>query len=160
MYDELKTRRTLLAGTGAIGAAVLLVGCGDDGDAAAAPPTGTPASAEPTPTPAAEPTSAATPAAGSGKALAKTADIPVGGGMIFPDDDVVVTQPAQGTFKAFSATCTHQGCTVGTVANGTINCACHGSRFRIEDGSVAGGPAVRPLPAAAVTVTGDTISKG
>ncbi|WP_425424152.1 Rieske (2Fe-2S) protein [Streptomyces longwoodensis] len=81
----------------------------------------------------------------------------MGGGKVFADRKVVVTQPAQGEFKAFSAICTHQGCTVATVAGGTINCPCHGSEFRIEDGSVARGPASRPLPAERITVQGDSI---
>lgn len=81
----------------------------------------------------------------------------MGGGKIFADRKVVVTQPDRGEFKAFSAVCTHQGCTVATVADGTINCPCHGSEFRITDGSVAGGPATRPLPAERITVQGDSI---
>ena len=72
--------------------------------------------------------------------------VPVGGGTIVAAHGVVVTQPSAGVFAAFSATCTHLGCTVRAVAGGTINCFCHGSRFRITDGSVAGGPAPRPLP--------------
>jgi Rieske Fe-S protein len=96
-------------------------------------------------------------AAGSGP-LAKTADIPVGGGKILAAKKIVVTQPAAGQFKAFSATCTHQGCTVGEVSGGLIICPCHNSRFRIADGSVADGPATSPLPPVAITVTGDTIS--
>ncbi|MFC4507983.1 MULTISPECIES: Rieske (2Fe-2S) protein [Streptomyces] len=95
--------------------------------------------------------------AAAGTALAKTTDIPVGGGKIFKDQKVVVTQPTKGDFKAFSAVCTHQGCTVGTVADGTINCPCHKSEFRIADGSVAAGPAPSPLPAEQITVKGDSI---
>jgi Rieske Fe-S protein len=90
--------------------------------------------------------------------LTTTADIPVGGGTIFPADTVVVTQPTKGQFKGFSATCTHEGCTVGTVSNGTINCPCHGSMFSITDGSVQGGPAPSPLPEVPITVTGNNIS--
>ena len=71
---------------------------------------------------------------------------------------VVVTQPTAGTFKAFSSTCTHMGCTVSSVKNGTINCPCHGSRYSIADGSVQGGPAPRPLAARRIAVTGSTIS--
>ncbi len=71
---------------------------------------------------------------------------------------MVVTQPEAGTFKAFTAICTHQGCTVTNVSNGTINCACHGSRFKIEDGSVAQGPANGPLQAVDITVTGTAIT--
>jgi nitrite reductase/ring-hydroxylating ferredoxin subunit len=99
----------------------------------------------------------AAPAAPAGTALAAVADIPVGGGLVLGDRDLVITQPVAGTFMAFSATCTHQGCTVGDVAGGTINCPCHGSRFAVADGSVAKGPATRPLPAKAVRVEGSSI---
>ena len=78
-------------------------------------------------------------------------------GLIFPPEKVVVTQPEAGTIVAFSSICTHQGCEVSTVADGTINCPCHGSKFAIADGSVAGGPAKKPLPPVAVNVTGDVI---
>jgi nitrite reductase/ring-hydroxylating ferredoxin subunit len=100
------------------------------------------------------------PAAGGqvGAPPARTADIPVGGGKVFADRDLVVTQPVAGTFKAFSATCTHQGCTVAEVAGGTINCPCHGSRFGVADGAVKAGPAPRPLPARTITVQGDAIT--
>ncbi len=81
-----------------------------------------------------------------GAALAKTSDIPAGGGKVFPAQKVVVTQPTPQQFHAFSATCTHMGCTVSTVANGTINCPCHGSKYSITDASVVSGPAPRPLP--------------
>jgi Rieske Fe-S protein len=91
------------------------------------------------------------------KAIAKTADVPVGSGVIV--DEVVVTQPTAGVFKGFSATCTHAGCTVKNVANGTINCPCHGSKFNL-DGTVANGPAARPLEAKTVSVQGDSIVLG
>ncbi|MFD8568594.1 Rieske (2Fe-2S) protein [Streptomyces sp. NPDC059639] len=92
--------------------------------------------------------------------LAKTSDIPVGGGKIFAAEKVVVTQPARGEFKAFSAVCTHEGCLVNSVAGGTINCPCHGSRYRIADASVAGGPAPRPLPPRRIEVSGNSITLG
>jgi len=93
------------------------------------------------------------PAAG----LAATGDIPVGGGTVFENEQVVITQPVAGDFKAFSAVCTHQGCVVADVSGGTINCACHGSKFGL-DGAVANGPATTPLPSRAVKVSGDQIS--
>ena len=86
------------------------------------------------------------------------ATIPVGGGKVFADQKVVVTQPASGEFKAFSAVCTHQSCVVADVADGTINCACHGSKFDITTGAVKNGPATSPLPEKQVTVDGDGIS--
>jgi Rieske Fe-S protein len=97
-------------------------------------------------------------AGGGGTAIGKTSDVPVGGGAIFKNEQVVVTQPAAGTFKGFSAVCTHQGCVVATVADGTINCNCHGSKFKIADGSVANGPASSPLTERSVTITGDQIT--
>ncbi|MGW1287066.1 Rieske 2Fe-2S domain-containing protein [Streptomyces sp. NPDC002586] len=90
--------------------------------------------------------------AATGTELGRTSDIPEGGGKIFKDQKVVVTQPTKGHFKAFSAICTHLGCTVNTVANGTIDCPCHGSKFHIADGSVAHGPATKPLPAKSIKV--------
>jgi Rieske Fe-S protein len=115
-------------------------------------------------TPAAPATSASTgastggaPAAG-GTPLASTSSIPVGGGTIFADKKVVVTQPVAGTFKAFSSTCTHLGCTVAKVADGLIQCPCHGSRYSIVDASVKAGPAPRPLPPMNITVTGGEIT--
>lgn len=95
--------------------------------------------------------------AAQANAIAKTADVPVGSGVIV--DEVVVTQPSAGVFKGFSSTCTHAGCTVSEVAGGTINCPCHGSKFNL-DGTVANGPATKPLEAQAVTVQGDSIVLG
>jgi Rieske Fe-S protein len=78
--------------------------------------------------------------------LGAARDIPVGGGQIFGAERVVVTQPARGRYRAFSAVCTHVGCLLNQVADGTIDCPCHGSRFRVADGAVVTGPAPRPLP--------------
>ncbi len=93
-----------------------------------------------------------TPATKAGSALATAADVPVGGGMVLTDLEVVVTQPAKGEFKAFSAVCTHQGCVVEKVEDGEISCPCHGSRFDVEDGDVTSGPATEPLPEIKVEV--------
>jgi Rieske Fe-S protein len=78
--------------------------------------------------------------------------IPVGGGVVYPSHGVVVTQPTAGTFKCFSSSCTHLGCTVDKVAAGLIQCPCHGARFSIDDGSVKAGPAPRPLTVEQFTV--------
>ena len=88
-----------------------------------------------------------------------TADVPVDGGKIFDAQKIVVTQPEAGHFKAFSAVCTHQGCTVGDVTT-TINCPCHGSRYSIADGSVVQGPATTPLPPYPVKVSGAEVTVG
>jgi Rieske Fe-S protein len=93
-------------------------------------------------------------AAGGGAIDVKTADVPVGGGVVLSDQKVVVTQPTAGTYKAFSAVCTHQGCIVASVSDGTIQCPCHGSTFSAADGSVQGGPAPAALTTLAVAVNG------
>lgn len=91
--------------------------------------------------------------AATGTLLGLVKDIPVGGGMVYTSAKVVVTQPAKGVFKAFSAVCTHVGCICNKVADGTIDCPCHGSEFKITDGAVVTGPAPSPLPARTITVS-------
>jgi len=132
------SRRAVLAsaGIGAVGA-VTLAGCGSAGQAAS---------------------DAAGSATNAVKDAISKAAVPVGGGKIFADQKVVVTQPTSGEFKAFSAVCTHQACIVADVSGGTINCACHGSRFDITTGAVKNGPASSPLPEKKVTLSGDGIT--
>jgi Rieske Fe-S protein len=146
------SRRHALTGAVTVGlGAPLLAACGDDGDETATEPGGESSS----------PSDAASSGSGGGggaAALAATSDIEVGGGTIFADERVVVTQPTEGEFKGFSSTCTHQGCQVSSVADGTINCTCHGSQFSIEDGSVDEGPATKGLSEKTVTVTGDSLT--
>ena len=85
------------------------------------------------------------------------ADVPVGGGVVLADAGPGGDPAQAGTFKAFSATCTHQGCAVIEVEGGTINCPCHGSEFAVADGSPTAGPAKKPLPETAVKVQGSSI---
>ncbi|MYX12845.1 Rieske 2Fe-2S domain-containing protein [Streptomyces sp. SID8374] len=152
------TRRRTVLTAGAAGAAALVTGCGSSGDEsgggdASGTPTGTASdAASPGTSPDASP--------GGGEELASTDDIPVGGGTIFKEQKVVVTQPEEGEFKAFSAVCTHAQCLVSTVSDGTINCPCHGSKFSITDAAVETGPATRPLPAEQITVAGGSIRLG
>ena len=89
--------------------------------------------------------------------LARTADIPVGGGKVLTGKKIVITQPQAGTFHAFTAICTHLGCIVNTVSGGTINCPCHGSKYSIVNGSVVNGPAPLPLAAVSIMVQGTSI---
>ncbi|MFF8669300.1 Rieske (2Fe-2S) protein [Streptomyces sp. NPDC015242] len=148
-------RRTVVAAAGAAGLAVALTACGgsDDGSSGSADSSGT---AQGDQGAGGSPSSGG--GAGAGGALASTADIPEGGGKVFAEQKVVVTQPTAGEFKAFSATCTHQGCAVKSIADGVINCPCHNSNFSIADGSVKSGPATKPLPEMKITVDGDSIT--
>ncbi|MEU8489090.1 Rieske (2Fe-2S) protein [Streptomyces sp. NPDC048641] len=139
------TRRTVVAAVGAAGIAAALTACGSSDDSSSTEPAGNGAK-----------DGAAKD--GAGKELAKTSDIPVGGGMIFGDAGVVVTQPKKGEFKAFTNICTHKQCPVSAIDGGTINCPCHGSKFSIEDGSVKHPPAAQPLAAKEITVSGDSIT--
>ena len=144
-------RRRALAGTAAVGIALpVLAACGADSATdplAGSPDLGSSPSANPSGGPAA-----------SGDVITTTAEVPVGGGRIFPDQQVVVTQPTKGEFKCFTAVCTHQGCIVSSVSYGGIRCECHGSGFSIEDGSAVNPPATQPLAEKQIKVKGDTIT--
>ncbi|MBV9089732.1 MAG: Rieske (2Fe-2S) protein [Mycobacteriaceae bacterium] len=143
MRRQRATRRDVLLGAGALGAGAALAACG--GGQNSAPSTS-------------QPTTTSTSGSAAASGGVNVDQVPLGGGIILTDQDVAVTQPQPGQFKAFSATCTHQGCIVGSVTDGTINCPCHGSKFNITDGSVVNGPAAQPLPAKTVMVTGDTLT--
>ena len=134
MTETVCRRRVLAAGAG-IAATPVLAACGGGGSA---------------PTPAKPPE--------AGTVLARTDDIAVGGYAVFPDERIVVTQPEQGDFRAFTAVCTHQGCVVSPGFDGVIGCDCHGSRFSLEDGSPVDGPADRPLGEVAIKVARDRIT--
>jgi Rieske Fe-S protein len=172
--ESLATRRGMLAGVGLVGLAGAITACGAGGSsssaAAADPAASSGGGGASTATSAAPVTSAPTGSQASSSpgssgsaggvaagALSGTSAIPVGGGKIFPTQLVVVTQPSAGQFKAFSAVCTHMGCTVNQIANGRIDCPCHGSEYSITDGTVLAGPAPKPLPAKQIKVTGDSI---
>ncbi|MCF6470888.1 Rieske (2Fe-2S) protein [Nonomuraea sp. MG754425] len=149
------TRRAVMFGAGGAGLAAVLTACASYG---------VPTTQAEVEQPAQEPSSDAPESdapkkqgESKAKALADTSDIPEGGGKVFENQKIVVTQPTAGEFKAFSAVCTHQGCTVAGVSNKTINCPCHGSKFSIADGSVAAGPAGSPLEEKPINVDGGKI---
>lgn len=129
------TRRIVFHGLGAIGVAVALAGCGGGSDDDAA--------------------DNETPDAGA--VLATTSEVPVGGGLILADQKIVITQPTEGDFKAFTAVCTHQQNTVTSVEDGVIGCSFHGSSFSAETGEVEGGPATSALASVPIEVKGDQI---
>ncbi|MGI8434152.1 MAG: Rieske 2Fe-2S domain-containing protein [Nocardioidaceae bacterium] len=159
-------RRTVLRGALVAGvAAPLLAACGGSdstsADKTSADTTGTQPSSSGKPSTGADKpsTGADKPSTGGGStAIASVSDVPSGGGIILDDPGIVITQPTPGDFKGFSNICTHAGCPLHDVTNGTITCTCHGSIFSIDDGSVVGGPAPTPLPEKAIAVDGQDIS--
>ena len=164
--DSLATRRGMLAGVGLVGLAGAITACSSGGSsmsAAVADPATSSGMGASTPTSAvasapASASSASSAMGGSAAgALTATSAIPVGGGKIFAAQTTVVTQPSAGEFKVFSAVCTHMGCIVSQIADGRIDCPCHGSEYSITDGAVLAGPAPKPLPAKPFKVTGDSI---
>ena len=139
------TRRGVLAGAGVVGATALLAACG--------PETATGYGHEPAPPGGGQADGGGDAGQGGDDAAIVAVDqVPVGGGFIDADRDVVVTRPAEDEWHAFSATCTHAGCPVTSVADGRITCDCHRSSFSAVDGSVVGGPAPAPLPPREITV--------
>ena len=140
------TRRALLGGVAAVGAGAVLAACGSDeptdpegGGGEATSDSGSGGDA---------------PAGGE---IGTTTDVPVGGGTVFQKQKIVVTQPTEGDFKAFTAVCTHRGCTVGAVNGDTIQCNCHGSQYNAADGKVKKGPAPKALAPKNITVEGDKL---
>ena len=119
----------MLASAGAIGAAGLLAACGTDPAASTSTP-------PPIPTEAGDPGVSASPTTAGEPNVIKVTDIPVGGGKIYDEQRLVVTQPTAGTFKAFDSLCTHMGCVVTSIFAGKINCPCHQSQYSVVDGSV------------------------
>ena len=110
------SRRIVFHGLGALGVAAALAGCASDdvrrgGDDVE-----------------------------SGAALATTDEVPVGGGVVLVDEKIVVTQPTEGDFKAFTAVCTHQQLMVASVQDGVIHCDNHGSEYDFATGEVTLGP--------------------
>ncbi|MEV0788790.1 Rieske (2Fe-2S) protein [Kribbella sp. NPDC050459] len=160
---ELRDRRTVLrcaAMAALVGAgAPILAACGGSDDASGGGTTPSASGSSSAPNTSASPSGSASssaPASG-GAVLGPASDVPVGGGAVFKDAKVVVTQPTAGQYKGFSAVCTHQGNPIGSVENGQIVCPFHNSHFSITDGSPVSGPAQAALPAVNVKVEGSNI---
>jgi thiosulfate dehydrogenase [quinone] large subunit len=88
--------------------------------------------------------------------------VAVGGAVGFTDPfqqiPAYVVQPTKGEFLAFSAVCTHAGCTVNFAqAVEQFQCPCHGSIYSAATGDVIQGPAPRPLPAIGLEIAGGDI---
>jgi nitrite reductase/ring-hydroxylating ferredoxin subunit len=140
------SRRAVVGGFVGLGIGVpLLAACGSDSDGGSG---GTSSSGDGA-------GSGGTTASGS---IGKVTDVPVGEAKIYTAEKVVVSQPTEGDFKAFSTICTHQQCPITKLEGDEIECTCHGSRFKASDGSVVNGPASKPLAALKVAVKNGEIT--
>jgi Rieske Fe-S protein len=89
-------------------------------------------------------------------------DVPLGGAVSAKTADgkpVIVARPTKGDIVAFTAVCTHKGCTVAP-AGKQLECPCHDSVYDSFTGENLSGPAPKPLAAVKVTVSEGRVVAG
>lgn len=154
VFEPGVSRRTMLTvGAGAAAGLGLLAACGSNGSGSnGSGSTGSGGDAT------SGAGSGTTTGAAAASGIVALSSIPVGQAVAANLDGkpIVVGRPTDSTAVAFSAVCTHQGCTVN-VNGATLNCPCHGSAFNALTGAVERGPATANLPAVAVSVSGGTV---
>jgi len=94
-----------------------------------------------------------------GAVIARESEVAPGSAVEFKDggQDAVLVHLESGDFAAYSAVCTHQGCTVA-YQKGQLACPCHGSVFDPANGAeVVTGPAQSPLPEIPIEVKGGQV---
>jgi Rieske Fe-S protein len=159
--DSLTSRRGVLAGVGLVGLAGAITACSSGSSSSSSAPAAPASSADGGAASSAPAAGGGSSSAGGGAAaadaLTTTSKVPVGGGFVNTDKKIVITQPSAGEYKAFTAVCTHMGCIVNQIGNGTIDCPCHGSKYNISTGAVVNGPAPKPLAPIAIKVSGSNI---
>ncbi len=157
------SRRQVIAGVGA--SALALAGCATE------EPTGQPSAGQPSasgsskapetsesPKPSESPETSEEPA---GATLTALDDVKVGESVLVKSgsDEVLVCRISDTEAVAYSAICTHKGCTVEPSGK-ELKCPCHASRFNTTDGGVLGGPAQAPLAKFDVHVKGGNVVAG
>lgn len=122
--ELMPTRRSVIGASLVAGASVSLVACGSGNKPQDVP----------------EPS-------GSAQDAVELSKLPVEGtaSVSVQGHDYLLYRPDEATVLAYTAVCTHQGCSVGTGTGTTFKCPCHGSEFSKLDGSVTQGPAKAPL---------------
>ena len=125
------SRRHVVAAVAGAGGLAALAACGGDGSSSSA----------------GSGNSAGSAGGAAGTVLTALSDVPVGSSVSAKDSagkPLLVSQPSAGKVVAFSAICTHQGCTVAP-AGAKFQCPCHGSMYDAATGAVLQGPAPKPL---------------
>ena len=95
-----------------------------------------------------------------GREIAKTSFVSAGSALGFRDNNggpAWLVHESNGDFRAFSAVCTHAGCTVQYSGNSGFVCPCHGGEYSAETGAVIAGPPPSPLTQLKITVVGDSV---
>jgi cytochrome b6-f complex iron-sulfur subunit len=158
------SRRTVLAsGSATVGAvalgAVTLSACGSSSNSGSnSGSNGNPDTVSSSPSASASSDSGSA----TGTTLVALSKVPVGGAVSATGpkgEKLIVAQPTSGKAVAFSAICTHMGCTVAP-SGAKLNCPCHGSVFDALTGKNVGGPAPKPLPAVDVHVADGNVVTG
>lgn len=85
-------------------------------------------------------------------------EVPVGSAVIV--DKLIIAQPTEGEFLAYSTVCPHQGNPISQVNGDTVRCPSHGSSFDIATGDPVEGPAQSGMTPAPVRQEGDTVVAG
>ena len=94
-----------------------------------------------------------------GTPIVDASRLPVGNAMHFTDQQGApawLIHESDGSFRAFSAVCTHAGCTVD-ISGGEFVCPCHGGSYSVTSGAVLGGPPPSPLPELQVRVVDGSV---
>lgn len=160
MSDHQVTRRNVLAAGGAAVAAITVVGCGAQkkdatfGGANGSTPTGGATDTPSVDTSTSSGGASSSTGGGDTNGLVALSDVPVGGSTRVKDasgNPVAVAQPSAGEAVAFSAICTHMGCTVDPDGS-QLKCPCHGSVYNAFTGDVVSGPAPAALASVPVKV--------
>ena len=85
-------------------------------------------------------------------------EVPVGSAVIV--DKLIIAQPTEGEFLAYSTLCPHQGSPISQVNGDTVRCPAHGSSFDIATGDPVEGPAQSGMTPAPVRHEGDKVIAG
>ncbi|WP_326691230.1 MULTISPECIES: Rieske (2Fe-2S) protein [unclassified Streptomyces] len=139
--DPQATRRTVLCGAALAALGLTTAACGDDSGGGSG---GSSSSETPD-----KPVD-----------LGEAGAVPVGGAKLYHEEKLLVSQPKKGEFKAFSTVCTHKGSILDDIQKGEAVCPLHGSRFHVDTGKVAKGPATKPLPSVPVKESDGKLTAG
>src|SRR3990167_11419932 len=93
--------------------------------------------------------------------VANVNDLPEGGlKKVEVNGEPVALYKVEGKFYATTNICTHEECELDEnhlMHGDVVECTCHGSQFKVSDGSVVLPPATEPLKTYQVSVEGEDV---